>query len=441
MAEYNHNDNNDQDDNEIQLWKMRRIINSLNNLRGNGTSMISLVIPGGDLVCRYQAMLTNELGAASNIKSRVNRLSVIEAITSAQQKLKLYTKAPPNGLIIYTGNIVTDTGKEKKVSIDFEPFKPVSKYYKCDNVFHTEMLSSLLESDATYGFIIIDGHSTLFGTLNGTHKDTLYEYHVTLPHKHNKGGQSALRYARQTEEARHNYIRKVAELCINNFIDSSTNLPNVSGLVVGGSAEFKSVLVNSDLFDPRLKKIVIKLVDTSYGGNAGFNDAINQSSDALGHLKFIKEKKLMMEYMEEVAKMGKFCFGIADTMYALETGAISKLLVWDELDLVRYVLKNDDIEKIIYMNPEKFSKIHEQKYKEFTVVSEQIFIDWIAENYKKYGVNLYYVTNKSQEGNQFCQGFGGIGGIMRYSIKFENEYDIYDDDNDSDDFDNEESFI
>ena len=37
-------------------------------------------------------MLADEYGTASNIKSRVNRLSVLAAITSTQQRLKLYTK-------------------------------------------------------------------------------------------------------------------------------------------------------------------------------------------------------------------------------------------------------------------------------------------------------------------------------------------------------------
>ena len=37
-------------------------------------------------------MLTHEYGTASNIKSRVNRLSVLSAITSAQARLKLYHK-------------------------------------------------------------------------------------------------------------------------------------------------------------------------------------------------------------------------------------------------------------------------------------------------------------------------------------------------------------
>ena len=45
-------------------------------------------------VSRAMKMLGDELGTASNIKSRVNRLSVLAAITSAQQRLKLYNKVP-----------------------------------------------------------------------------------------------------------------------------------------------------------------------------------------------------------------------------------------------------------------------------------------------------------------------------------------------------------
>ena len=63
-----------------------------------------------------------------SIKSRVNRLSVLAAITSTQQRLKLYSRVPPNGLIVYCGTILTEEGKEKKVNFDFEPFKPISAW-------------------------------------------------------------------------------------------------------------------------------------------------------------------------------------------------------------------------------------------------------------------------------------------------------------------------
>ncbi len=70
-----------------------------------------------DQISRASAMLTQEYGTASNIKSRVNRLSVLAAITSTQQRLKLYNRVPPNGLVLFVGTILTDEGKEKKVSL------------------------------------------------------------------------------------------------------------------------------------------------------------------------------------------------------------------------------------------------------------------------------------------------------------------------------------
>ena len=113
-------------------------------------------------------MLGDEFRTASNIKSRVNRQSVLAAIIYAKHRLKLYNKVPPNGLVFYAGTIVTEDGKERKLTIDFEPFKPINASpYLCDNKFHTEALNELLESDDKFGFIIMDGNDTLFGTLSG----------------------------------------------------------------------------------------------------------------------------------------------------------------------------------------------------------------------------------------------------------------------------------
>jgi hypothetical protein len=49
-------------------------------------------------------------------------------------------QVPENGLVVYTGTILTEDGKEKKVNIDFEPFKPINtSLYLCDNKFHTQV--------------------------------------------------------------------------------------------------------------------------------------------------------------------------------------------------------------------------------------------------------------------------------------------------------------
>lgn len=92
-------------DKNIEIWKIKKLIKALESARGNGTSMISLILPPRDQISRATKMLGDEYGTASNIKSRVNRQSVLAAITSAQQRLKLYNKVPTNGLVLYTGTL------------------------------------------------------------------------------------------------------------------------------------------------------------------------------------------------------------------------------------------------------------------------------------------------------------------------------------------------
>ena len=98
----------------IELWKIRNLHKTLSSVKGNGTSMITLIVPPGDQISRVNKMLTEEYSTAVNIKSRVNRLSVLSAIVSVQQRLKLYAKIPENGLILYGGTILDDQNKEKK---------------------------------------------------------------------------------------------------------------------------------------------------------------------------------------------------------------------------------------------------------------------------------------------------------------------------------------
>ena len=47
---------------DIEQWKIKKMIKTLETARGSGTSMISLVIPPGDQISRVIKMLTNEMG-------------------------------------------------------------------------------------------------------------------------------------------------------------------------------------------------------------------------------------------------------------------------------------------------------------------------------------------------------------------------------------------
>lgn len=414
--------NADDGDRQIEIWKVKRLIKGLEAARGNGTSMISLIMPPKDQVSRVQKMLGDELGTASNIKSRVNRQSVLGAITSAQQRLKLYNRVPPNGLVIYTGTILTDEGKERKLNIDFEPFKPINtSLYLCDNKFHTEALNELLESDSKYGFVVMDGNGSLFGTVSGNTREVLGKFSVELPKKHGRGGQSALRFARLRMEKRHNYVRKVAEQTTQYFI--TNDRPNVAGLVLAGSADFKTELGQSDMFDQRLKAIILLTVDVSYGGENGFNQAIELSADALANVKFVQEKRLVSKLFDEISQdSGKYVSGVKDTLNCLDMGAVETLIVWENLDIQRIEVRNSSTseESVLHLTPEQETQDEffrdKESGAELEVVNKESLLEWFANNYKKFGCVLEFVTNKSQEGSQFVRGFGGIGGILRYSV-------------------------
>lgn len=278
----------------------------------------------------------------------------------------------------------------------------------------------------------MDGNGTLFGTLSGNTRDIVQKISVDLPKKHGRGGQSALRFSRLRDEKRHNYVRKVAELAVQNFI--TNDKANVAGIVLAGSADFKNDLNQSDLFDGRLQVKVIKIVDVSYGGENGFNQAIELASETLGNVKFIQEKKLIGKYFEEISQdTGRVCYGVEDTLKALELGAAETLIVYENLDISRWLLKGSSGDEVT-LHTNKLQESNREQFQdketgqEMEVVEQGSFLEWLAENYKNFGANLEFVSDKSSEGNQFVKGFGGIGAILRYKVNFEQLADYESDD-------------
>lgn len=57
------------------------------------------------------------------------------------------------------------------------------------------------------------------------------------------------------------------------------------------------------------------------------------------------------------------------------------------------------------------------------IVDSMSVVEWFANNYKRFGATLEFVTNRSQEGSQFCRGFGGIGGKFPTYLSY--FYDIH----------------
>lgn len=280
-----------------------------------------------------------------------------------------------------------------------------------------------MEDDDIFGFIVMDGNGCLYATLQGNTRTILHKFTVDLPKKHGRGGQSALRFARLRLEKRHNYVRKCAELAVQFFI--TDNKCNVTGLVMAGSADFKTDLLQSDMFDPRLVKQVIKTVDVSYGMDPGFNQAIELSAESLANVKLVQEKKLLQHYFDEISQdTGKYCFMVEDTLRALDMSAVETLIVWENLAVNRITVKNSATfeEKVLHLSPDQES--NESHFHDpvtgvqLEIVERMTLVEWLANNYKSFGANLEFITDRSQEGSQFVKGFGGIGGLLRWKVDF-----------------------
>lgn len=117
---------------------------------------------------------------------------------------------------------------------------------------------------------------------------------------------------------------------------------------------------------------VIKLVDVSYGGENGFNQAIELAAESLQNVKFIQEKKLIGRYFDEISQdTGKYCFGVEDTLKGLELGSVETLICWENLDIQRYVLKNhaSSTETVLHLTPEQ-----EKDKTHFT--DKEVCINW-----------------------------------------------------------------
>ena len=98
--------------------------------------------------------------------------------------------------------------------------------------------------------------------------------------------------------------------------------------------------------------------------------------------------------------------------------------MWENLAITRYHLQSNVPERsdpILYLRPDQETDkkfFVDEDGKDMEVVEKLAMIEWLANSYKTFGCTLEIITDKSQEGSQFCSGFGGIGGIMRYRVDF-----------------------
>ena len=146
-------------------------------------------------------------------------------------------------------------------------------------------------------------------------------------------------------------------------------------------------------------------------------------------------------------------FGVNDTMKALEMSAIDKLLLFEDVEMTRYVIKNpvSGDTRTYYLTPfqekDAEGKINPKYFldadsgNELEILESEPFGDWLLVNYQQYGAKIELITDKTAEGYQFVKGFGGIGGSLRYAVDLDEIKDEFDEDIGGEDFDPDEDFI
>lgn len=279
----------------------------------------------------------------------------------------------------------------------------------------------------------MDGNGVLFGILSGNICDIVYKFLVDFFKKYGCGGQFVLCFVCFREEKCYNYVCKVVELVVQNFIINDK--VNVMGIVFVGFVDFKNDFNVFDMFDQCFVIKVIKVVDVFYGGENGFNQVIELVFEIFGNVKFIQEKKFIGKYFEEISQdIGCICYGVEDIFKVLEFGVVEILIVFENFEVICWVFKDSNgVEIIIYfikqqdvVNWDWF--MDKEIGQEMEVVFQEFFFEWIVEYYKDFGIILEFVLDRLIEGNQFVKGFGGIGGIFWYKVNFEQLNEVDDDD-------------
>ena len=89
---------------------------------------------------------------------------------------------------------------------------------------------------------------------------------------------------------------------------------------------------------------------------------------------------------------------VEDTLKALELGAVEDLIIRDNLETNWYVLRNSQSgeEMVTYMTKEQERNenlFHDEGGAELEVIEKEPLVEWMANNYKKFGCNLEFVTD------------------------------------------------
>ena len=284
-------------------------------------------------------LLRNEYGTASNIKSNVTRKNVLDAITKAQQKLKLFKDPGQKGIVIFTGALPQPgggPGTERMEAYVIVPPEPIRIFlYRCDSRFHTEHLQEMLREKESYGILLVDANNATVATLQGKHLNIVMQMHSGVTGKTKAGGQSARRYERLRDMQLNEYFTRVG----NHANDVFLPLENLKGIILGGPGPTKYDFQKGNYLQYQLMGKIIDVVDTAYVEEQGVKEVVDKAPEIMKKVRYIEEKEIMQKFLYEVGHdTGFITYGEAEVRRLL-SGAVRTVLLSEELDLYRVTVK------------------------------------------------------------------------------------------------------
>jgi len=389
------------------------LLKLLGTFKGRHTELISLYIPSGHNIQDIMNMLKQEYALTQNVKSRVTRHNVLNALEKTMNHLRLFKKTPPNGLVIFCGNVSKKEGQPEIKIWSVEPPQPLAqKIYWCDQKFVLDPLKDMIREKEVYGLIVLDTGGSDIGFLKG--KKVILEKHVDslVPGKTSKGGWSQQRYARIREEAKNEHLKKTGEIATKIFKQEK----DLKGVIIGGPGPLKEKFKGGEYLDYQLRKKVLGVVDTSYTGVQGLQEIIQRGESLIQEASATRERAIMQDFFEHLKKDdGLSIYGLEEVKSALDYGAVKILLISEEYGWVRVKLTcqcGNKIEKDI--KPGSVQKCPKCN-SEMKVEEERELIDVLSEQAKKLGSEVEIISVDSREGEQFKE-IGGIGAILRYKL-------------------------
>jgi len=405
--------------NELERLKLERLVKELKEKKGRGTELVSLYIPAGRPISDVLNTLWYEYSTASNIKDRVTRHHVMEALSAIINRLKLFRKTPPNGLIVFAGYVAGDApGKEEMEIHLLEPPQKLKIWlYRCDSRFHTDILEDMIRIKEAYGLIVVERGEAAIGILRGKSLEVVDELTSGIPGKHRAGGQSARRFERIIEQLTHEFYKRIGEHANKIFLPIKDEL---QGIVIGGPGPAKNEFAEGDYLHYELKKKIIGIFDVGYGGYAGIYELAERAKDLLKDVQYMKERKAVNEFLYHLARdTGLALYGEREIRRALEMGAVKTLLISEGLNKYKVKAKCTQCGHVVEgtFTEEELSNLSCPKCGgPLTIVEKKLLIEELGELAEQSGAEVVLVSTETSEGKELLKTFGGLAAILRYKV-------------------------